>query len=156
MRPAGFCADECRQFISLMTNPLLLEAHFPEPPDITDAQPQSGVEGAEVTFGATVTGTEPFTYAWDFGGGATPNTSTEASPTVTLGSAGTYDASLTVTNDYGEDSFPFTLVVLGWIIETVDSAGWVGNTTFIALDSSDNPHITYSLSGDLKYAYLGP
>ncbi len=43
----------------------------------------------------------------------------------------------------------------GWNIEIVDSAGVVGrDVTSIALDISDNPHISYfdTTNGDLKYA----
>ena len=44
---------------------------------------------------------------------------------------------------------------LVWKIETVDSAGYVGYYTSLALDSSDYPHISYydSTNRDLKYAY---
>ncbi len=42
-----------------------------------------------------------------------------------------------------------------WHIESVDTAGNVGKTTSIALDASDNPHISYMdyPNYDLKYAY---
>ena len=42
----------------------------------------------------------------------------------------------------------------GWVIETVDSIGDVGLFTSIALDSSNNPHISYCdlTNYDLKYA----
>ena len=41
---------------------------------------------------------------------------------------------------------------LDWTIQTVDSDGWVGEYTSLALDSSGNPHISYSGGDDLKYA----
>jgi len=45
-----------------------------------------------------------------------------------------------------------------WCVETVDSDGDVGGYTSLALDSTDNPHISYHKNswadrGDLKYAY---
>lgn len=42
-----------------------------------------------------------------------------------------------------------------WHIETVDSEGGVGAHTSIALDSSDNPHISYydGTNTNLKYTY---
>ena len=46
----------------------------------------------------------------------------------------------------------------GWIIQPVDSEGTVGQSTSIALDSSDYPHISYNdgTHGDLKYARWTP
>jgi len=43
---------------------------------------------------------------------------------------------------------------LAWSIETVDSDGYLGGCTSIALDSGDKPHISYhnGINGDLKYA----
>ena len=39
-----------------------------------------------------------------------------------------------------------------WNIETVDSVGGVGTETYLALDSSGDPHISYLGGGGLKYA----
>jgi len=80
-------------------------------PIIYEVTPTSGYQHEEYTFSAVVSGAAPLTYAWDFGGGAEPNTPSAISPTVTLADAGEYEAILTVTNSYGEASFPFTLTV---------------------------------------------
>ncbi len=58
--------------------------------------------GQSVTFTSTSTGS-PTTYAWSFPNG-TPATSTQANPVVTYATAGTYNASLTVTNSVGSNS----------------------------------------------------
>jgi outer membrane protein assembly factor BamB len=63
----------------------------------------------DLTLSANVWGTEPLSYSWDFGGGATPNLSSEASPAITFGEPGVYNASLKVTNAFGEDTFSFDL-----------------------------------------------
>ncbi|MDQ3024353.1 MAG: PKD domain-containing protein, partial [bacterium] len=83
-----------------------------QPPAVDDVNPKNGSAGTDVTFNATLSGTPPDTYAWDFGGGATPNTSSDLAPTVTMGSPGTYQASLTVSNLNGSDVFDFDLNVV--------------------------------------------
>jgi len=82
-----------------------------QPPNILGLSPHGGTSGESVVLNAAVEGTAPLSYAWNFGGGATPNISSSVSPIVTLGSPGDYNASLTVTNNYGEDTYPFTLRV---------------------------------------------
>jgi hypothetical protein len=82
-----------------------------DPPAITDVSPLGGKTGVPAQFTATVTGSEPLTYDWSFGGGATPDTSGDVSPLVTLGAIGEYGASLTLTNPWGSDTFDFTLSV---------------------------------------------
>jgi len=82
-----------------------------DPPTINSVAPIAGLSGYPTTFTASVFGAEPLTYRWNFGGGATPNLVSEESPTVTLGAEGNYDASLTVSCQYGETVFDFTLGV---------------------------------------------
>ncbi len=73
----------------------------------------TGVSGDFVLFSAVVTGTHPRFYEWNFGGGAEPNITNDALPTVTLGSIGWYDGRLTVTNEYGTAIRDFKYYVPG-------------------------------------------
>jgi uncharacterized protein YkwD len=82
------------------------------PPAISRVNPLGGQAGQVVTFSAEVFGDEPLQYAWNFGGGATPNTSTDPTPTVTLEEiAASYTGNLTVTNAVGQDSFQFVIAI---------------------------------------------
>ncbi len=80
-------------------------------PVIEDVYPKSGTELSVVSFSATTSGGLPTSYAWNFGGGATPNNSVFEEPVVTLGAPGAYNAALTVANPSGEDVYFFTLQV---------------------------------------------
>ena len=40
-----------------------------------------------------------------------------------------------------------------WQLTVVDSTGWIGSYTSLALDSSGNPRISYHGDNDLKYAW---
>jgi PKD repeat protein len=57
--------------------------------------------GQTVTF--TNSSTNATTFSWNFGAGASPSTSTVANPTVTFNTIGTYTATLTATNAFGND-----------------------------------------------------
>ncbi|MCD6119966.1 PKD domain-containing protein [bacterium] len=81
------------------------------PPSILSVSPIAGLTGNEVQFSVCAAGTMPFTYSWDFGGGAFPSTSSEPSPIVTLGEPDSYYASLNISNIYGSYSFDFILTV---------------------------------------------
>ncbi|MCD6282944.1 PKD domain-containing protein [bacterium] len=104
---------------------LTVTAEPGEPPEIVSVSPTEGDSGTEATFTAEVTGDGPFTYYWDFGGGASPNQSSgvsdQPSATVTLSRGGTlpepvvtYPASLTVTNPYGMSTHDFALNISAW------------------------------------------
>ncbi len=84
----------------------------PSPPIVQSVTPTTGIEGEQVFFYPTISGTPPFNLLWNFGGGATPNVSSNYNPQVTLGSSGSYDCSLFVSNSYGSTTFPFTLEVV--------------------------------------------
>ncbi|MCR9173677.1 MAG: M43 family zinc metalloprotease, partial [bacterium] len=74
-----------------------------QPPTAGFTVSPSGIcEGQTVTYTSTSTGAT--TYAWTFTGG-TPATATGVGPhVVTYATAGSYNASLTVTNPYGSDT----------------------------------------------------
>jgi PKD repeat protein len=108
------------------------------PPDVTDVNPKTGASGTQLIFRGTYQGNPPTEYLWDFGGGATPNTSTDVEPFVTLGAPGTYSASLEVSNANGTDTFDFTLEVVDdsnvpdiWGISPTDAEA--GTTVQLAL-----------------------
>jgi hypothetical protein len=125
------------------------------PPIIKAVGPLSGVSGYAVTFGVTLDGSQPFTYEWDFGGGALPNTSTDARPSVTLGEVGEYAAWVSIDNAYGHDSLDFVLTVReapSWRVMTIVSEGYAGPYSSIA-EVNGSPAIAYydDTDGDLEY-----
>lgn len=120
-------------------------------PVIQDVKPTSGVSGEEVTFemflcqGKAFTGEER--YIWDFGGGAYPNVSYEAKPSVQLrdGQRGPYACRVTVTGGcVGDDdvssTYEFTLNVAPLTVLTVAPTTGTGDETgtFSALIGTGN------------------
>ncbi len=122
-----------------------------EPPTISGVSPSplEGETGQEVTFSANVLGTGPFTYAWDFGGGAVPNTSEDPEPTVVLASQGQYDGNLRVTNVAGSAEFQFSYSVIDLsgiplIIRVNVPSGYTGENVTFSANVTGNPTPSYS------------
>ena len=65
------------------------------------ANPNPGTEGEPVRFSSNVRGDSPVNYRWNFGDGSTGQS---ASPTHTYDEPGTYQVTLNVSNDVGQDS----------------------------------------------------
>ena len=114
------------------------------PPQIYSVSPMSGESGTQVTFSAEVSGSSPLSFAWDFGGGAVPDSSASPLPSVTLSAAGAYDCTLVVSNAYGSDIFDFALDVVPYNAPPVPVASVtpiVGDSpvtaTLLASGSSD-------------------
>jgi len=108
--------------------PFTLTVTPPLVPTITNVSPTSGFARRSHTLGLTTINGTPTSWSWNFGGGAVPNVSTLESPTITLGLAGTYNATVTATNAFGSSApFPFTLTVnnklLGLRMKVVTSGG---------------------------------
>lgn len=87
------------------------------PPDITDVNPDTACTGATVTFTYTNIGTPADNWSWNFGGGATPNTSTLENPIVVITSTpGVYNGTLLAcegTNCDVPGAFAFAYTVSG-------------------------------------------
>ncbi len=83
----------------------------PAAPLVTRVSPTLLLAGAEASFKATVKGTGPFDYEWEFGDAATPSESNDPEPTVTIGPAGQHVCRVRVSNDYGTHLFTFSVTV---------------------------------------------
>ncbi|MDH7517899.1 MAG: PKD domain-containing protein [Candidatus Thermoplasmatota archaeon] len=70
--------------------------------DVTINAPNTGKVGQSITFSATVSGGTSYEYEWDFGDGGT---STEQNPTHIYTSAGTYDVTLVVSDQDGNQGY---------------------------------------------------
>ena len=93
-----------------------------------------------ITLTDTSSGGTIVSWEWDFGGAATPGTSTESSPTICLNSPGIYTILLTITSPFGETSTAsktltvYDLPVLSTELDTIIDAG--GNANLIATSLS--------------------
>lgn len=99
-----------RHFLQIIANPIsrsYTNVHYslytitpcfaPTIQSVNPTANSSMCPGSTATFNASIANGAS-SYAWNFGPGATPETSTSASPTVTLGMPGTYYGTLTVSN----------------------------------------------------------
>lgn len=123
------------------------------PPSVNNVGPAGGLSGTQIQPVVDVNGTPPFTYEWNFGGGATPNTTTDASPTITLGAAGNYDSYVIVTNDYGYERFDFTLYITDaleppTVQNMTPDTGETGSVVTFSVEVSGTPPFTYAWDFD--------
>ncbi len=124
-----------------------------DPPDIVLVTPTSGAEGDSVQFAANITGGSINTIEWNFGGGATPNISTDASPTVTLGIPGDYSASVTATNAFGDDTYGFTLhITAAWNFHLIEAGPYVGQQSAFCI-AEGVPMAAYIEEWDKRVRY---
>jgi uncharacterized protein YkwD len=127
-----------------------------EPLAITSVTPTAGETGREVTFSAEHNGGASIGYYWDFGGGAFPTASNDASPTVTLAAPGTYNARLVIQNDTPESAdYEFTLTVLPqsgnvWPADPVHLA-WL-TTWYLDLPLLDSPNRVHQSAVEMNFA----
>lgn len=111
---------------------------------VEEIVPVEGLTGTQIAPRAMTLGTPPFNFSWDFGGGATPNTSSDASPTITLGAAGVYPASVSVASSYGPPavydfilySYPPSAGAGGWVHALGGNRDDAFDTLAVAADGS--------------------
>ncbi|EKF87111.1 PKD domain-containing protein [Methanobacterium formicicum DSM 3637] len=118
------------------------------------ANPTKGTVPLTVEFNDQSTGTNPLTYAWDFGDGST---SAEQNPTHTYTTPGTYTVKLTVTNAVGSSEKTMTILTSNTdIVAPTPTAnlpsGSYNTTITVNLTAKDdldpNPKIYYTLNGN--------
>lgn len=98
-------------------------------------------EGGEVTF-TDQSQNYPDTYQWTFEGG-TPNSSTDPSPTITYNTQGTYNVTLVVANEAGNDTFSDVITV-----EEATYCASSGNTSAEYISSIAIDNVSISDIGD--------
>ena len=112
----------------------------------------TSIDGKTVTF--TDASTDAETYAWEFGDG---NTSTEASPTHTYETNGSYVAKLTVSNGSGEDSKQEVLEIINITIDG-DFADWADVATAVEYTEGEGGTLTKmkleNLDNNKLYIYI--
>ncbi len=108
--------DPCQPDIDI---PLAIHCIECEPIQIVTVTTE--ISGCVVTFTADITGTEPYTYDWDFGAFGS---STSPTPTVNFFNSGTYPYTLTTANACGDD------VITGTVTVTCAGCDPVGGADF--------------------------
>jgi len=104
------------------------------PPSITSIYPPGNATSGQSGQFSAIVSDSPTRYAWDFGGGASPNSSTAMTPSVTFGAPGDYTVSLTVSNDSGTSALYSTSYTVGSVqgnapvISSVSQTGYLGAT----------------------------
>ena len=128
----------------------------PPTPQISAVVPADrvGVVGAKVQFRADATAA-PSSWSWDFGTGATPATSTDPTPSVTLGSVGSYSGSVRATNTDGSGpAYTFSYEVVPapvdptWEKYALDHMGMTTNAPIFAGQQyvgwfGEKPYVSY-------------
>lgn len=103
-------------------------------------------EGDCITFTDTTTGT-PISWLWDFGGGATPNTSTDQNPVVCFDASGTFNIQLT-TSDAGGNTSSTTNSISVFALPTVtaelDSVIDIGGEVELLAAGSGTGHYAWT------------
>lgn len=105
-----------------------------------------------ITLTDTTSG-NPIAWAWDFGGGASPNTSTDQNPVVCFNSSGTFNIQLTTTDAFGANASTtnsISVFDLPNVIATLDSIIDIGGIAeLLSNGSGPGSYLWTPPSGDI-------
>ena len=113
------------------------------------AEPTTGCAPMTVTF-TNESSANSESFLWNFPGGL-PATSTEVNPTVTYGTAGTYDVTLTATNPLGFNSYTATSFV---VVNDVPTPTFTSSANFNVVaftNTSTNPNGAGAMSFEWNF-----
>ena len=106
--------------------------------------------GQAITFNNISGGLDPKTYEWEFPGG-NPTSSNDKNPTVTYSANGTYEVTLTVTNDLGSDQITKEIVIAPPTANMIsnDTLIFGGFPAFLEVEFTGTPpwRFTYTTNG---------
>jgi len=100
-------------------------------------------------FTATVSGSTPITYTWDFDGAGTQG-GTDANPTFLYAAAGTYTVTLIVENDCGTDMETLVVTV---VAEPCEAAAITSLTSDSPVMLGETLHFTATATGTAPFVY---
>ncbi len=119
----------------------------PKPTAAFTSSPSSETNPLSVQFTDKSTGAVPLTYLWNFGDG---HTSTEQNPLWTYSESGTYNVTLTVTNNQGSSQIIQEITVNSILASANVSSGLYNTSLTVNLNSPDkNAKIYYTLDGSI-------
>jgi len=130
--------------VSVRTNYITVTGGGPSAPvadfaaNVTYGSPPFAVKFSDLSTNS------PIQWNWSFGDGSY---SILKEPEHVYAGSGTYTVSLNATNGAGSNTTTKTGYITAgesaWSVETVDDSAEMGDFTSLALDSGDNPHISY-------------
>ena len=131
-------------------------------PNILSVAPLGSPTGTTIEMTSVIQGATPLSWDWNFGLAATPSTSTDEHPMITLGEPGVYDCSLTVEGTFSNQTFDFQMTVTQdeWVHSFGTAAADDGFN--VGADSDGNVYVIgragipviakFNLTGELQWA----